>query len=104
MAVVCLRQGGGLPSSMAMNACPSGPYQAGIRCPHHSCREMHQSRIPSSQSKYTFAHRSGTNRIRPSRTAAIAGSARGFIRTNHWVETLGSTRVSQRWQCPTAWR
>ena len=27
----------------------SSQYQAGIRCPHHSCLEMHQSRIFSSQ-------------------------------------------------------
>src|SRR5690606_10416214 len=27
---------------------PSSSYQAGIRCPHHNCREIHQSWIFSS--------------------------------------------------------
>ena len=42
--------------------------------------------------------------MRPSRTALIAGSASGFICTNHCLETSGSTTVLQRWQMPTAWR
>ena len=35
--------------------------------------------------------------MRPSSTAAMAGSASGFILTNHCVETSGSTAVLQRW-------
>ncbi len=31
----------------------------------------------------------------------MASFARGSIFTNHWVLTLGSTGVWQRWQVPT---
>src|SRR5580658_4510210 len=65
--------------------------QAGMRCPHHSCREMHQSRMFSIQLKNVFSQLSGTKRIRPSRTAAMAFAAIGFVLTNHCVETSGST-------------
>ena len=34
----------------------------------------------------------------PSRTAASAGSASGFIFTNHCVEIIGSTTPPERWQ------
>ena len=37
------------PSGRRTRARP-GPYHTGIRWPHHSCREMHQSRMFSSQS------------------------------------------------------
>ncbi len=36
----------------------------------------------------------------PRSTAAIAGSASGFILQNHCVETQGSTMVRQRSQIP----
>ncbi len=39
---------------------------------------------------------SGTKRTRPSSTARMAGSASGFMRTNHWRETSGSTTVPHR--------
>jgi hypothetical protein len=42
------------------------------------------------------------NWMRPSSTASMAGSASGFILTNHCVETSGSTMVLQRWHFPTA--
>ncbi len=71
-------------------------YHAGIRCPHHSWREMFQSRISVSQCSYTLPHRSGTNVSLPSRYAWSAGSASGRIFTNHWSESRGSTTVWQR--------
>src|SRR3712207_7443831 len=40
-------------------------------------------------------------RMRLSRTTCIAGSASGFVLTNHCVLTSGSTIVSQRSQRPT---
>jgi hypothetical protein len=43
-----------------------------------------------------LVNRSGWKRTRPSRDAASAGSASGFIFTNHWSESLGSTTVLQR--------
>ncbi len=57
---------------------------------------MFQSRMPSSQFTYTACQRSGAMRIVPSRTASSAGSASGFIFTNHWSDRRGSTTVSQR--------
>ena len=39
--------------------------------------------------------------MRPSSTAAMAGSASGFIFIHHCFETSGSTTVLQRWHLPT---
>ena len=62
-------------SVSATKTVPSGPYQAGIWCPHHSWREMHQGWMLRIHSKNVFSHCRGTNRVCPSSTAAIAGSA-----------------------------
>src|SRR5580704_4654581 len=70
---------------------------AGMRWPHQSCRETHQSRMLYIHSKYVFAQFAGTNVMRPSSTALIAGSASGFIFIHHCMETSGSTMVRQRW-------
>src|SRR5690554_5003843 len=40
---------------------PCSSYHAGIRCPHHNCREMHQSWISRIQAKYIFSYCLGTN-------------------------------------------
>lgn len=40
--------------------------------------------------------RAGTNFIFPLRTASMAGSASGFILTNHCLDSHGSTVVPQR--------
>ena len=82
---------------------PSGPYQTGMRCPHHNWREMHQSCMLSTQSKYRLASSGGWIAVRPSRTAAPACSASRCTRTNHCSDSRGSTTVSQREQWPTAW-
>jgi hypothetical protein len=42
---------------------------------------------------------SGKKRVRPSRTAAIAGSASGLVRTNHCVERSGSTTAGSGSRC-----
>ncbi len=43
------------PAGRSTETAISSPrYQTGMRCPHHSCREMHQSRMFSSQFRYTF--------------------------------------------------
>src|SRR5580693_3889587 len=81
----------------------SPQYHAGMRCPHHSWREMHQSRILRIHSKYSVRRLSGMSSTSPRSTAAIAGSASGFIFTNHCVEARGSMMVPQRSQAPTAW-
>ena len=50
----------------------------GIRCPHHNCREIGQSRFSPSHDKYECAYRSGVNFTRPSLTASSAG-LRGYL-------------------------
>ena len=44
-------------------------YQTGMRWPHHSCREMHQSRMPPSQRFQVVTKRSGVIISLPSATA-----------------------------------
>ena len=83
---------------------PSGQYQAGIWCPHHSCRETFQGRIASSQSTATRPCTGGWKRTRPERIASAAGFASSSMRTHHCSETSGWMRVPERWQWPTAWR
>ena len=61
---------------------------------------MHQSWMSRIQAKYVLVQDSGAKRTSPFSTAAIAGSARGWIFTNHCVERYGSMTVSQRWQWP----
>src|SRR3546814_5986816 len=69
---------------------PSSAYQAGIRCPHQSCRETHQGWIFSIQLKKVFSHVLGTMLMRPSRTACIGGCARVSASTYHWSVSHGS--------------
>ena len=94
---------GGSSPGPTQRTSPSGEYQTGIRCPHHSCREMHQSCMLSTQSKYLGASSAGWIFVRPSRTASPAALASGSTLTNHWVESLGSITSSDREQCPTEW-
>ena len=77
-------------------------YHAGMRCPHHSCRESVQSRILCIQFRYSWRRLSGTIWISPHSTAAIAGSASDFIVQNHCVEARGSTMVLLRSHNPIA--
>src|SRR5581483_1874832 len=76
-------------------------YQAGMRWPHQSWREMFQSRMFSSQSRYVLVKRSGTMRSWPYLSAPIAPVASGVILTNHCSEISGSMTVPQRWQWPS---
>ena len=80
---------------------PQLQYQTGSWCPHQSWRETHQGRICSIQSKKMRSRLLGTKRTRPSRTAAIAGSASSCMSQNHCSDTSGSTRLPEREQCPT---
>lgn len=50
-------------------------WYAGIRCPHHSCLEMHQSRIFSIQWYHIFSWTSGMILRWPVLTALIASAA-----------------------------
>src|SRR5271166_1370764 len=73
----------------------SAQCHAGMRCPHQSCREMHQSRMFSIQLKNVLFQLSGTNVMRPEFTASSTLAASGLVFTNHCVETSGSTTVPQ---------
>ena len=80
--------------------CPSGQYQAGIRCPHQSCRDTFQSRMLVIQCSHVFSKRAGRIRVLPSRVAASAFAASGSVRMNHCVFRRGSITSLLRWQRP----
>jgi len=80
-----------VPSSLAS-------YQAGIWWPHHSCRLMHQSWMLRIQAWKVLVHDSGTKTVRPCSTAAMAGSAKGWIFTYHCQDRRGSTGTPVRWE------
>src|SRR5258708_39592886 len=63
----------------------SPQYQAGMRCPHHSCREMHQSRMLRIHSKYSVRRVFGTNFMSPFSTPGVAGSGTGV----HFTDPYG---------------
>ena len=63
-------------------ACPSGLYQTGMRCPHQSWREMHQSRMFSIQLRYERSKRSGRSGCGLFHDFD-ARPRRAFIWTNH---------------------
>ena len=48
-----------------------------------------------------FSQLFGTNSVAPRSTAAMAGAARGFIFTYHWVLSMGSTMAPPRWLRPS---
>src|SRR5436305_13889103 len=95
---------GGSSSGPRQASSPDGEYQTGIRCPHHSCRLMHQSCRLSTQPKYRPANSGGLTCTRPSRTAAPAASASGPTRTYHCSDSLGSIGSPDRSECPTECR
>ncbi|MNS77390.1 hypothetical protein D3C72_1109710 [compost metagenome] len=57
---------------------------------------MHQSWMSRIQEKYMFSYCLGTNWMRPSSTAAMAGSASGLVETYHWSVSHGSMTVPER--------
>ena len=83
VGVVRQRVGDRLVLGLGDETLPSGPYQAGIWWPHQSWREMHQGWMFSIQLKKVASHCFGTNTVRRSRTAAIAGCASVLASTYH---------------------
>src|SRR5258706_7460953 len=79
----------------------SAQCHAGMRCPHQSWREIHQSRMLYIHSKYVFDQLAGTNLMSPFSTALMAGSASRFIRIHHCFDNKRSTMGLQRLQLPT---
>src|SRR4051812_35595240 len=77
---------GGSTATVSSPQAGSSHVHTGMRCPHHSCREMHQSRMFVIQWPYVLVQREGKNLTCFLRTAASAGSASGFIFTNHCRE------------------
>src|ERR1700722_6025895 len=71
-------------------------YHAGIRCPHHNWREMHQSCTFSIQWRYVFIYFSGISFIVPSSTCSNAGFEILSIFKNHCMDSLGSITASVR--------
>ncbi|MCY1442496.1 hypothetical protein D3C76_1002720 [compost metagenome] len=57
---------------------------------------MHQSWMSRIQEKYMFSYCLGTKAMRPSSTAAMAGSASGLVETYHWSVSHGSMMVPER--------
>jgi hypothetical protein len=64
---------------------------------------MHQGWIFSIHSKKVFSQFFGTNSVRPSRTAAIAGCASVCASTYHWSVRKGSITTPERSPCGTVW-
>src|SRR5207237_9731302 len=87
-------------SRATMISLHSPQCQAGMRWPHQSWREMHQSRMLYIHSKYVLDQLAGTNSMRPFSTTSMAFSASGLVLTNHCVEMSGSTGVLQRSHLP----
>ena len=85
----------------ATKTLPSGPYQAGMRCPHQSWRLMHQGWMSRIQAKNVFSHCRGTNAVVPASTAAIAGRASSAALQNHCVVSSGSIGTPERSPCGT---
>ncbi len=65
-----------------------GAHQTGMRCPHHSCRLIHQSRMFSSHMLYVFSKRSGRMRIAPLATAC---------KTQHSHNLLHNPQIHKFW-------
>src|SRR5450432_3595597 len=108
-------------ASRATYTLPASSYHAGMRCPHQSCREMHQSCTLSSQWLYVEVQCSGTNLMLtgspvagsdrlaltasrqidlndlPGKYGCVAGAALA-IATNHWSVSIGSTTSPVRSQ------
>ena len=100
--VIAERLAIGSSSVSATNTLPSGPYHAGIWCPHHNWREMHQGSMfpihanrsaPNSAARISYA---------PS-AAAIAGCASVWASTYHWSVRYGSITTPERSPCGTIW-
>ena len=77
--------------------------QAGMRWPHHSWREMHQSWMLVSQCSQTPAQRSGVKWMRPERTASRACWAASSTFMNHCSDTRGSSTAPLRSLTETWW-
>ena len=106
--------GGSLVAGRRTTVSPSGPYQTGMRWPHQSWREMHQSRMLSIQSKYAalqllrvdlhpaVAHRVAGRlgqRLDVARTTGATGAARRSCRSaSQWpTECMyGASRSTMR--------
>mmetsp|Transcript_13020 Transcript_13020/g.54545 ORF Transcript_13020/g.54545 Transcript_13020/m.54545 type:complete len:202 (-) Transcript_13020:1474-2079(-) len=69
---------------------------AGMRWPHHSWREMHQSRMFSSQPNHVRSCICGMISSRPSRTASQASAAICLQSTHHCGLIMGSITSLER--------
>ena len=101
----CVQPAGGSSSGPRQTTSPAGPYQTGMRWPHHSWREMHQSYMLSTQANQRGSSSFGWTTTRPSRTASPAAFASGPTLTNHCIDSRGSIgSCGARWLWPTLCR
>ena len=78
-------------------AVQSGPYQAGIRCPHHNWRLTHHGWMFSIQLKKVFSQLFGTISISPvAHRLRSAASASVSASTYHWSVSHGSITTPPR--------
>lgn len=88
-------------SALSPAACPATvTWYAGMRWPHHSCREMHQSWMLSSQLNQVVLWKSGTRRSSPERTASAAALAMPPQLTYHCGLMSGSITSPERLHRP----
>src|SRR5690606_37141097 len=92
----CVYPLGACSSGPTQTTSPSGPYQIGIVCPHHSWREMHQSGMSSTQSNQRGSWLFGWITLSPSRTASPAIVASSETRTHHCSDNRGSIGSPER--------
>src|SRR5678815_2657599 len=90
-ATACARASASLRATYRL---PASSYHAGMRCPHQSCREMHQSWILLIQCRYVDSHCSGTNRTCPVSALAIpvarcTSPSRTAARHSSWIVRPG---------------
>mmetsp|Transcript_16626 Transcript_16626/g.55880 ORF Transcript_16626/g.55880 Transcript_16626/m.55880 type:complete len:268 (+) Transcript_16626:969-1772(+) len=83
---------------------PSAPlrttYHAGMRWPHQSCRDTHQSWMFSSHRYQVALWKSGRILSAPERTASTARAASVSQRTHHWGLSRGSITSPVREHTP----
>ncbi len=86
---------------LATSISPLLLYHAGMRWPHHSWREIHQSRTLAIQWWYVFLNLAGISWILSFITCSNAGLVMVSIFTNHCIDKRGSITASVRSEKPT---
>ncbi|SLI05423.1 Uncharacterised protein [Mycobacteroides abscessus subsp. abscessus] len=99
----CTQPSGAVSPGPRHTTSPSGPYQIGMRWPHHSWREMVQSCMLSTHSNQRGSWLAGWMTTWPLRTASPAALASASTLTHHCIDRRGSIGSPVRSECPTLW-